>query len=182
MESYPACIRGNPTMKSVPISYHFHSGIFNGCNNPVGLWCSALTLWHVSYNDTYFVISLSMPYHQYLVFRSWYILVLLGWIEYAEPWASRRISSRIDLRLGTHIRFPHHKVPWSSLVTSLVLFSFISYRISCSFSSSIWAFLVSALSVDSISTAIAVSFTTARLRYPISWHNFGFIRLTTVVL
>jgi hypothetical protein len=37
-----------------------------------GLWCSALTHWHVSYNDTYSAISPFMSYHQYLVFRSLY--------------------------------------------------------------------------------------------------------------
>jgi hypothetical protein len=30
-------------MKSIPISSHFHSGIFKGCSNPAGLWCSAFT-------------------------------------------------------------------------------------------------------------------------------------------
>jgi hypothetical protein len=36
-ESYPALERGNPTIKSILISSHFHYGIFNGCNNPAGL-------------------------------------------------------------------------------------------------------------------------------------------------
>jgi hypothetical protein len=141
MESYPSWVRGNPTMKSIPISSHFHFGIFKGCNSPAGLWCSALTCWHVSHNDTYSMISRFMPYHQYLVFGSLYLLVLLGWIEYAKSWASQRISSLIGFRLGMHICFPNHKVPLSSSVESLIMFSFMSYRISFSFSSSSWHFL-----------------------------------------
>jgi hypothetical protein len=146
-------------MKSIPISSHFHSGIFSGYSNLAGLWCSAMTLWHVSHNNTYSAISHFIPCHQYLVFRCWYILVLPGWIEYAELWASQRICSRIGLGLGTHIRFPNHKVPWSSLVKSLVLFSFISCCISFSFTSSSWAFLILASSVCSISIAVAISCT-----------------------
>jgi hypothetical protein len=169
-------------MKSIPISSHFHSGIFNGYNNPVGLCCSALTHWHVSHNDTYSAISRFMPYHQYLVFRSLYILVLLGWIEYAKSCVSRIISSLIGFRLGTHIRFPNHKVPSPSSVKSLVLFFFMSYRISFSFSSSIYAFLISTSSVGSTSTAIVVSLTIARLRYLISWCNSCLILLAIVVL
>jgi hypothetical protein len=36
IESYPAWVRGNSTMKSISISFHFHSGIFKGCSNPAG--------------------------------------------------------------------------------------------------------------------------------------------------
>jgi hypothetical protein len=93
-----------------------------------------------------------------------------------------RICSRIGLRLGTHIHFPNHKVPWSSSVKSLVLFSFMNYHISFSFSSSSCAFLISASSVGSISTAIAASFTIARLIYPNSWHNIGHLSMASVAL
>jgi hypothetical protein len=75
MESYPAWVRGSSTIKSIHISSHFHSRIFNGCNSLTGLWCSTLIRWHISHNDTYSAISRFMPYHQYLVFRS---LVHLG--------------------------------------------------------------------------------------------------------
>jgi hypothetical protein len=169
-------------MKSVPISSHFHFRMFNGYNNPTGLWCSSLTRWHVSHNDTYSAISRFIPYHQYIVYRSLYILVLPGWIEYTKSWASRRISFQIDFRLGTHIHFPNHKVPLSSSVKSLVLFSFISCCISFSFSSSSWVFLIYASSIGSTSTAISVSFTIARLRYLIFWCNFGLILLAIVAL
>jgi hypothetical protein len=30
-------VRGRPTIKSIPISSHFHCGIYNGWNNPAGL-------------------------------------------------------------------------------------------------------------------------------------------------
>jgi hypothetical protein len=63
IESYPACVLGNLSMKSTLIYSHFHSGIFNGCNNLAGLWCSALTQRHVSHNDTYSAISWFLSYH-----------------------------------------------------------------------------------------------------------------------
>jgi hypothetical protein len=37
IESYPAWVWGNPTIKSIVISSHFHSRIFSGCNNVLGL-------------------------------------------------------------------------------------------------------------------------------------------------
>jgi hypothetical protein len=86
MESYPAWVWGNPTMKFILISSHFHSEIFNGSNRPASLWCSGLTCQHVSHNYMYSAISRFMPYHQYLVFRSLYSLVLSGWIKYANSW------------------------------------------------------------------------------------------------
>jgi hypothetical protein len=82
IESYPAWVRGHPTMKSIPISSHFHCGIFRGCSNPTGLWCSTFTLRHVSHRATYSVTSRFISYHQYRVFKSLYILVLLEWMEY----------------------------------------------------------------------------------------------------
>ena len=42
MASFPCRDRGSPTIKSIPISSHFHSGILFGCNSPAGFWCSAL--------------------------------------------------------------------------------------------------------------------------------------------
>ena len=66
---------------SIPISSHFHWGICNGCNNPAGLWCSALILWQLSHVATCSAISLFIPYHQNFFFRSWYIFSLPGWIE-----------------------------------------------------------------------------------------------------
>jgi hypothetical protein len=141
-----------------------------------------LTRWHVSHNDTYSTISCFMPYHQYLVFRTLDLLVLPGWIEHVESWASQRISSWIGIILGTHIRFSNHKVPLSSSVKSLVLFSFISCRISFSFSSLSWAFLIYASSISSTSTATTASFAIARLRYLISRHSSGLILLVNVAL
>jgi hypothetical protein len=62
--------------------------IFNGCNNLVGLWCSSLTRWHVSHNDTYSAISLFMSYHQYLVldpYTSWYCRDELNTLSHELP-------------------------------------------------------------------------------------------------
>jgi hypothetical protein len=63
IESYPFEVRGNPVIKSILISFHYQSGIFNGYNSPAGLWCSALTfLTHLAHSHTCSHISLqSIP-------------------------------------------------------------------------------------------------------------------------
>jgi hypothetical protein len=169
-------------MRSIPISSHFHSGIFKGCSSPTGLWYSAFTLWQVSHNDTYSAMSHFIPYHQYQVFKSLYILVLPGWIEYAESWASRSMSSLSCFRLGTHVHFPNHRVPWLSSKKSLVLLSLINYRISFSFASSNCPSRISASKVGSTSIVTATSFTIVRLRYLISLRNSSHILVAKVAL
>lgn len=42
MASFSCRDRGSPTIKSIPISSHFHSGILFGCNSPASFWCSDL--------------------------------------------------------------------------------------------------------------------------------------------
>jgi hypothetical protein len=37
IELYPREVRGKPTMKSMHISFHFHSGMLKGYRFPVGL-------------------------------------------------------------------------------------------------------------------------------------------------
>jgi hypothetical protein len=37
IELYPREVRGKPTMKSMQMFSHFHSGILKGCRFPVGL-------------------------------------------------------------------------------------------------------------------------------------------------
>jgi hypothetical protein len=182
IESYPSWVRGNPTMKSIPISSHFHSGIFKGCSSPAGLWCSAFTLWQVSHNDTYSAMSHFIPYQQYQVFKSLYILVLPWWIEYAESWTSRSMSFLWCFRLGTHIRFPNHRVPWLSSEKSLVLLSLINCHISFSFASSNYPFWISTSKVGLTSIVTVTSFTIARLRYLISLRNYGCIIMANVAL
>jgi hypothetical protein len=182
IESYPACLWGNLTMKSILISSHFHSGIFKGCSSPAGLWCSAFTLWQVSHNNTYSAMAHFIPYHQYWVFKSLYILVLPGWIEYAESWASRSMSSLRCFQLGTHSHFPNHRVPWLSSEKSLVLLSWINYRISFSFVSSNCPSRISASKVGSTSIVSTTSFTIVRLRYLIYLRNSGHILLAKVAL
>jgi hypothetical protein len=177
MESYPTWVRGNPTMKSILISSHFHSRIFKGCSSPAGLWCSAFTLWQVSHNNTYSAMSHFIPYHQYWIFKSLYILILLGWIEYAESWTSQSMSSLRCFRLGTHIHFPNHRVPRLSSEKVLVLLSLINCRISFSFVSSNCPFRIYASKVGSTSITIVASFTIAKLRYLISLCNSGHILL-----
>jgi hypothetical protein len=37
VELYPRKVRGKPTMKSIQMFSHFHSGMLNGCRFPTGL-------------------------------------------------------------------------------------------------------------------------------------------------
>jgi hypothetical protein len=37
IELYPREVRGKPTMKSIQIFSHFHSGMLKGCRFPTGL-------------------------------------------------------------------------------------------------------------------------------------------------
>jgi hypothetical protein len=54
-ELYPREVWGKPTMKSMQMFSHFHSGMLKGCRFLAGLKWSALTLWHVSPSNTYLV-------------------------------------------------------------------------------------------------------------------------------
>jgi hypothetical protein len=92
---------------------------------------------------TYSAISLFIPYHQNLFFRSWYIFSLPRCIEYVVSWASLRISSLIDLMSGTHSLSLNHITPSASSRKSLPFPYMISCRISLIFSSSFWPFLMS---------------------------------------
>ena len=47
IESFPSFDLGNPIMKSMEISAHFHSGMGKSCRVPACLWCSALICWQV---------------------------------------------------------------------------------------------------------------------------------------
>jgi hypothetical protein len=91
IELYPHEVWGKPTMKSMQMFSHFHSGILKGCRFSPGLKWSALILWQVSHSNTYLDISCFILIHQKFFLRSWYILLVPGWIEYHEQWASSMI-------------------------------------------------------------------------------------------
>jgi hypothetical protein len=91
IELYPCEVRGKPTMKSMQMFSHFHLGMLKGSRFPTGLKWSALTLQHVSHSDIYFSISRFILVHHKFFFKSWYILLVPGWIEYREQWASSMI-------------------------------------------------------------------------------------------
>jgi hypothetical protein len=112
MELYPDELRGKPTMKSMQISSHFHSGMLNDCGFPTG-W-PALTLQHVSHSATYLTISHFILVHQKFFFKSWYILFVHGWIEYLEQCASSTILWRSSKSLGTTRQFLNHRTPSTS--------------------------------------------------------------------
>ena len=130
IESYPHRVLGSPVIKSMSSLSHFHSGIGIGSSNPGGFWCSAFTLWHTSHTTTYSAISFFIPVHQKRSFKSTYILVFLGCIEYGESWASWSINFLISALLGTNTRSSNHKVSCSSsrkpLAFYSLIFSFIS--------------------------------------------------------
>jgi hypothetical protein len=114
IELYPREVRGKPTMKSMQMFSHFHSGMLKGCRFLVGLTWSALTLRHMSHSDTYFVISRFIRVHQKLFFKSWYILLVPGWIEYCKQWASSMILRWSSKSFGTTRRSLNHRTPSSS--------------------------------------------------------------------
>jgi hypothetical protein len=109
IELYPCEVRGKPTMKSIQMFFHFHSGMLKGYRFPAGLKWSALTLRHVSHSDTYFTISLFILVHQKLFFKFWYILLVPGWIEYLEQWVSSMILRWTSKFFGTTRRFLNHR-------------------------------------------------------------------------
>jgi len=88
--------------------------ICNGCNGPVGLWCSTLTCWHISHLDTYSAISLFILGHQLRCFRSRYILVLPGCMDNLDSCASCRTIHLTVSSLGTYNRCPIIKDPSSA--------------------------------------------------------------------
>src|SRR3954466_15019665 len=111
IESWPLGDRGRPETKSIVIWPHFHCGISKGWSNPWGLWCSALTCWHVVHRDTYLATALFIPGHLYCRIRSRYIFVLPGCIASFELWNSCKISSLIIS--GTYSLPPNHRY-WSA--------------------------------------------------------------------
>jgi hypothetical protein len=114
IELYPHEVRGKSTMKSIQMLSHFHSGMLRCCRFPVGLKWSALTLRHMSHSDTYFTISLFILVHYKLFFKSWYILLVHGWIEYLEQWESSMILRRSSKSFGTTRQYWNHRTPSAS--------------------------------------------------------------------
>ena len=87
-----------------------------GCKYPgVRIW-SALTLPQVSHPATCRVMSCFMLDHQYKWHRSWYILLLPGWIDSFEWWASLKIFLLISLLNGTTSLSLYLTTPCSSIL------------------------------------------------------------------
>jgi hypothetical protein len=114
IELYPREVWGKPTMKSIQMFSHFHSRMLQGCRFLVGLEWSALTLRNVSHSDTYFAISLFILIHGKLFFKSWYILLVPGWIEYLEQWAASMILQRSSTFFETTRWCLNHRNPSAS--------------------------------------------------------------------
>jgi hypothetical protein len=114
IELYSREVRCKPTMKSMQMFSHFYSRILKGCRFPAGLKWSAFIFWQVSYSDTYFAISHFILVHQKFFFKSWYILLVSGWIEYCEQWASFMILWWSSKSFGTTRRSLNHRTPSAS--------------------------------------------------------------------
>jgi hypothetical protein len=114
IELYPCEVRGKPTMKSMQMSSHFHSGMLKGCMFSAGLKWSALTRWQVSHSDTYFAVSHFILINQKFTFKSWYILLVLRWIEYREQWASSMFLQRSSKSFRTTRWSLNHRTPSAS--------------------------------------------------------------------
>jgi hypothetical protein len=56
-------------------------------------------------------MSAFVPFHQYFYFKSIYILVDPGWMEYAELWASSVMVCQKSPPSGAHILILYHSVP-----------------------------------------------------------------------
>jgi hypothetical protein len=76
--SLPRGVWGKPTVKSVVICSHFHSGISRGFNKPIGLLCSTFTYWQIAKDVKYLVMSTLNLDHHKLCFKPLYILLSLG--------------------------------------------------------------------------------------------------------
>jgi hypothetical protein len=112
-------VTGNPKIKSILMSSHFQLGIFKVWRGPADHRWSSFTLWQVSHVVTYLAISFFILVHQNLFWRPCYILLLLGWIEYLDKWASSNIFLRRVWSFGTTRWFLNHKIPLSSLKHNL---------------------------------------------------------------
>src|SRR5579883_3274268 len=116
-------VTGNPTMKSMLMSSHFQDGIGKGCNGPATFKWLALIRWQTSHSDTYLAISLFILVHHRFFLRSWYILLLPGWIASRVWCASLRTSFLSWWFLGTTSRFSNQSTSCPSWRKHLYLFS-----------------------------------------------------------
>jgi hypothetical protein len=145
---YPHEVRGKPTMKSMQMFSHFHSGILKGCRFPAGLKWSALILWQVSHSDTYFALSCFILVHQKFFFKSWYILLVPEWIEYHEQWASSMILRQSSKSFRTIRRSLNHRTPLASCWKHWASLDSILWRRWPIPMSTLWAAMMSSLIVE----------------------------------
>ena len=128
----------------------------------------------MSHSDTYFSISRFILVHQNRSFRSWYTLLLPGWIEYLERWALSRICFQSSNSLGTTNRFLNQRTPslswwkhwtWGSFSLSLYLILHMP-------ASFFWAAIIWSRSVGVRVMLVSVpSATITRFNFSISWHR-----------
>src|SRR6266540_3695140 len=105
----------------------------------------------MSHSAMYLAISLFILVHQNFFFKSWYILLLLGWIENLERWASSKICFINSRFLGITILFLNHMTPsWFCLKDKASPFS--NLRLICAMPlSSCWAAIIYSLRVGTSS-------------------------------
>ena len=129
---------------SIIILSHFHSGVSEGWINPAGLWCSAFTCWQVRHLLTKVNTSRFIPGHQYFCLKSWYILVVLGFIEQGAWWASIKSCILSTSWFGTQILHLKSMVPTLKIENSSCFPSWTSCLIlvdssSCNCASRVWS-------------------------------------------
>jgi hypothetical protein len=120
IESLPFWVIGSLVIKSILISSHFHLGTDNDCNRPAGFMWIALTLQQLSHLATYDAISFFIFVPQNFGFRSQYILLLLGWIDSLDWWASSKIFVWSSWSFGTTRSSSNHNIPLSSSLKRLL--------------------------------------------------------------
>ena len=132
------------------MSSHFHFDTSSGWSSPADFCRTALILWHWKHRLTYSLISRSIPIHQYILFRSWYIFIIPGWIVHLDLCLSSIICYLRSKTSGTHILFQNLKTP--SIILNSDFAAWLS-RIFLSLGSSICLSLISSKIVGSATIA-----------------------------
>ena len=153
---------------------HFHTRTSKGFNSPTGLWCSTLILMQMLHRMTCPAISAFIFFHQKSFFKSAYILVLLGWIQYLESWPLARISSHKAASKGTQILSLFQYTSCSSSLNSGHLPSSTSSRISQILGHCCWALWIRSSRLYYTRSSFSIPF--GRIlsrRSSISWLSSG---------
>jgi len=104
---------GSPEIKSILTSSHFQLGIDKGWSKPAFMW-TAFMRQQLSQRATKAAVSFFHLCPLSKGFRSGYILLLPGWIDSLDEWASDKIWSRSSRFFGTTNWSLNHRILFSS--------------------------------------------------------------------